>query len=212
MMAYQYLIDFLYVLIVCNVNVLLLKIKELKGSSTPATLIAPYKLGSMTKKKSRSHSNKRAAELYLSEKYLRVVKRIEPNVDSKSIVDRATKRPLDHVLADLDRLDERDEDQIREFVEANFHEAGIEIVAAKLPDWSAEPKFLSSLQNHKLRAFATHLNSTWLHLCKRFDYDKLGDGCVSSHLHMKHPFVVPGGRFREIYYWDTYWTLEGKHK
>ncbi|KCZ75523.1 hypothetical protein H311_03498, partial [Anncaliia algerae PRA109] len=24
-----------------------------------------------------------------------------------------------------------------------------------------------------------------------------------------HPFIIPGGRFREYYYWDTYWILEG---
>ncbi|OUC44428.1 alpha,alpha-trehalase [Trichinella nativa] len=24
-----------------------------------------------------------------------------------------------------------------------------------------------------------------------------------------HPFIIPGGRFREFYYWDTYWILKG---
>lgn len=26
---------------------------------------------------------------------------------------------------------------------------------------------------------------------------------------LPHPFIVPGGRFREIYYWDTFWTIQG---
>lgn len=26
---------------------------------------------------------------------------------------------------------------------------------------------------------------------------------------MKNPFIVPGGRFREYYYWDTYWIVLG---
>ena len=26
---------------------------------------------------------------------------------------------------------------------------------------------------------------------------------------MERPFVVPGGRFREMYYWDSYWTIQG---
>ena len=25
----------------------------------------------------------------------------------------------------------------------------------------------------------------------------------------KHPFVVPGGRFQETYYWDSYWIVLG---
>jgi alpha,alpha-trehalase len=31
----------------------------------------------------------------------------------------------------------------------------------------------------------------------------------SSELPLAHPYVVPGGRFREIYYWDSYFTMLG---
>ena len=31
----------------------------------------------------------------------------------------------------------------------------------------------------------------------------------SSLLPLPHPYVVPGGRFREIYYWDSYFTMLG---
>lgn len=31
----------------------------------------------------------------------------------------------------------------------------------------------------------------------------------SSALPLPHPYVVPGGRFREIYYWDSYFTMLG---
>jgi alpha,alpha-trehalase len=30
-----------------------------------------------------------------------------------------------------------------------------------------------------------------------------------SLIHVPHPFVAPGGRFREFYYWDTYWIVKG---
>jgi alpha,alpha-trehalase len=30
-----------------------------------------------------------------------------------------------------------------------------------------------------------------------------------SALPLDKPFVVPGGRFREMYYWDSYFTLLG---
>lgn len=26
---------------------------------------------------------------------------------------------------------------------------------------------------------------------------------------LPHPFIVPGGRFRELYYWDSYWIIQG---
>ena len=27
--------------------------------------------------------------------------------------------------------------------------------------------------------------------------------------YLPEPFIVPGGRFREMYYWDSYWTIQG---
>ncbi|OIN60494.1 trehalase [Arsenicibacter rosenii] len=37
--------------------------------------------------------------------------------------------------------------------------------------------------------------------------DPLVEG--SSRLPLPHPYVVPGGRFREIFYWDSYFTMLG---
>ena len=31
----------------------------------------------------------------------------------------------------------------------------------------------------------------------------------SSRVPLPHPYVVPGGRFREIFYWDSYFTMLG---
>ena len=31
----------------------------------------------------------------------------------------------------------------------------------------------------------------------------------TSLMFMEKPFIVPGGRFREMYYWDSYWTILG---
>jgi alpha,alpha-trehalase len=31
----------------------------------------------------------------------------------------------------------------------------------------------------------------------------------TSRIHVPNPVVVPGGRFNESYYWDTYWIIEG---
>lgn len=150
----------------------------------------------------------KAEKLYLNEKYLRLVKLANLRVDSKSIVDRATKRPLNEVLNDLEKLNESNLTEINLFINKNLHEPGIEIIKANYTDWSEKPKFLESLRKEKLVLFAKSLNKIWLDLYKRFDFSKLENGSVSSHLPMKYPFIVPGGRFLEIYYWDTYWVME----
>ena len=30
-----------------------------------------------------------------------------------------------------------------------------------------------------------------------------------SLVYVPNPFIIPGGRFRESYYWDSYWVVQG---
>ena len=50
-----------------------------------------------------------------------------------------------------------------------------------------------------------HIAVLWGLLRRRPDRPAPG----SSLLPLPHPYIVPGGRFREIYYWDTYFTSLG---
>lgn len=50
-----------------------------------------------------------------------------------------------------------------------------------------------------------YLADTWQQLQRSPDTPVAG----SSLLPLPYPYVVPGGRFREIYYWDSYFTLLG---
>ncbi|HEU4608798.1 MAG TPA: alpha,alpha-trehalase TreF [Chitinophagaceae bacterium] len=50
-----------------------------------------------------------------------------------------------------------------------------------------------------------HIRNLWNVL--RRDPDKPVEG--SSLLPLPYPYIVPGGRFREIYYWDSYFTMLG---
>lgn len=50
-----------------------------------------------------------------------------------------------------------------------------------------------------------HIESLWQIL--RREPDKQVEG--SSLLALPYPYIVPGGRFREIYYWDSYFTMLG---
>jgi alpha,alpha-trehalase len=51
----------------------------------------------------------------------------------------------------------------------------------------------------------THLNKTWKILERKPERTSE----FSSLLPLSYPYIVPGGRFREIYYWDSYFTMEG---
>ncbi|WP_375444024.1 alpha,alpha-trehalase TreA [uncultured Fibrella sp.] len=55
---------------------------------------------------------------------------------------------------------------------------------------------------------STHINTLWKHLTRA------ADAAVpnSSRVALPHAYVVPGGRFREIFYWDSYFTMLGLRK
>ena len=51
-----------------------------------------------------------------------------------------------------------------------------------------------------------HIHGLWDHLTRPADKVKKNRG---SKIPLPHPYVVPGGRFDEIYYWDSYFTMLG---
>jgi alpha,alpha-trehalase len=51
-----------------------------------------------------------------------------------------------------------------------------------------------------------HLEALWPTLIRPADKPT---NHYSTLIPLPHPYVVPGGRFREIYYWDSYFTMQG---
>ena len=74
-------------------------------------------------------------------------------------------------------------------------------------DWKLCPQFLTIIKNNKIRDFAEDLNKRWPLLGRRMKEDI--DWTRTSLLYLPNPVVVPGGRFREVYYWDSYWIIRG---
>ena len=55
------------------------------------------------------------------------------------------------------------------------------------------------------RSMETHIRDLWPLLTRPAD----SAGIASSLIPLPRPYVVPGGRFREVYYWDSYFTMLG---
>jgi alpha,alpha-trehalase len=53
------------------------------------------------------------------------------------------------------------------------------------------------------RPITEHLRLLWDELQRQ------PDEVAGSLISLPHPYIVPGGRFREIYYWDSYFTMLG---
>jgi alpha,alpha-trehalase len=50
-----------------------------------------------------------------------------------------------------------------------------------------------------------HIRALWPQLVRKHPLPCGGDSLLA----LPHPYVVPGGRFRELYYWDSYFTMLG---
>lgn len=49
-----------------------------------------------------------------------------------------------------------------------------------------------------------HIDTLWKVLARKAD-----TATVGSLIPLPYPYIVPGGRFREVYYWDSYFTMLG---
>nr|XP_010919275.1 probable trehalase [Elaeis guineensis] len=102
-------------------------------------------------------------------------------------------------VSDLDR-----------FLGGYFGEAGSDLVHAEPEDFVAEPEgFLPKVENPKVRAWALEVHSLWKKLTRRVSDEVKRRPERHTLLPLPGPVVVPGSRFREVYYWDSYWTIRG---
>ncbi|CAG0908772.1 unnamed protein product, partial [Cyprideis torosa] len=99
--------------------------------------------------------------------------------------------------------------KIKEFVFDNFDPPGSELIDVVPADFSESPKFLERIHDANVREWASELHQLWKKLGKKVVDDVRDNPSQYSILYVPHPTIVPGGRFREFYYWDSYWTIRG---
>jgi alpha,alpha-trehalase len=76
-------------------------------------------------------------------------------------------------------------------------------LAAFVSDQFILPSTPPTVLNENL-TITEHCHRLWPLLTRTITHNN-----YSSLIEVPHPFVVPGGRFREFYYWDTYFTMLG---
>lgn len=150
------------------------------------------------------------SEIYCQGKMLDEIQRSGIFLDSKTFVDMPTKRPESQVLAAFHDLPENASlSDLHKFLNENFDPPGSELDYPNPEDWKDNIELFNNIHDPDLLEFSKEIHCKWKNLIRVVNFSRLCEGCVSSHLNLKFPFVVPGGRFREFYYWDTFWILEG---
>ena len=91
----------------------------------------------------------------------------------------------------------------------NFAQEGTELESVTPNDWIENPAFVDDISVEEYKELALIMNAVWKNLTRKFARSQSEIERYSSLIYLDHPFVVPGGRFREVYYWDSYWTVKG---
>ena len=100
--------------------------------------------------------------------------------DEKDFVDCVPKRAPAEIVADYEREKGKPGFDLRAFVRANFTTARSDTIRS-------------------------HIEALWDQLARNAVKPPEG----SSLLALPRPYVVPGGRFQELYYWDSYFVMLG---
>ncbi|XP_076237500.1 trehalase isoform X2 [Calliopsis andreniformis] len=134
--------------------------------------------------------------------------------DSKTFVDMKMKHPPNETLLLFQEFMKRTDQmptrhQIEQFVNDTFDPEGSEFEEWDPADWTNHPKFLNRILDDELRKFASDLNHIWKMLGRKMKDDVRINEDHYSIIYVPNPVIVPGGRFREFYYWDSYWIIKG---
>mmetsp|Transcript_88547 Transcript_88547/g.154742 ORF Transcript_88547/g.154742 Transcript_88547/m.154742 type:complete len:578 (+) Transcript_88547:84-1817(+) len=154
----------------------------------------------------------RAANVFCGGPILEAVQMARLFPDSKTFVDMPLKEDPEVVLEAFEKLSpeqKEDPEQLKVFVDTWFGEAGSDFEVWIPPDMVDEPKRLMTIQNPEMRNWALEINKLWPVLGRKTKDIVTKFPQRTTLLPRTFAMMVPGGRFREMYYWDTYWVLKG---
>ena len=108
--------------------------------------------------------------------------------DGKTFPDCIPKRSLEEINQDF--LNQK-------------HTANFDLKKFVLENFSLPKAPTADYKSDTTKTTTEHITSLWEVLTR--SPDEQGGSIIP----LPHPYVVPGGRFREIYYWDSYFTMLG---
>ncbi|MEH0157812.1 alpha,alpha-trehalase TreF [Limibacter armeniacum] len=109
--------------------------------------------------------------------------------DGKTFVDCVPKEEVDKIVQEYEAEKNQQGFQLDSFVKEHFD----------LP-----VQYASGFKSDTTNTVEEHILTLWKVLRRDADSANIG-----TRIALPHPYIVPGGRFGEIYYWDSYFTMLG---
>ena len=154
------------------------------------------------------------SQVYCHGELLDTVQKLDMFEESKYFVDMGLRVPESDVIESFNQLtveQKTNSSFMFDWVNVNFAEPGFEFDDVEFTIEN-DPQFLSRINDSTYRNWAHQLYKIWPQLGRGVKPIVAQQPDRTSFLPLKHQTVVPtghDGRFRESYYWDTFWTLRG---
>jgi alpha,alpha-trehalase len=110
--------------------------------------------------------------------------------DSKCFVDAVPLFNVAEIRDKYEKLITKSDSAITDFIHINFK------LSSKTPMYQSDSLSINE-----------HITKLWNTLKRQPDEKQSG-----TLIPLPYPYIIPGGRFREIYYWDSYFTMLGLQK
>ncbi len=108
--------------------------------------------------------------------------------DQKTFVDSKPRLPIREILTEYDKTKKLPDFRLRSFIDKHFFLPNQESSTRQLPVTGSIDEYIDRMWN----------------VLTRYPEPE-----YSTLIPLPHPFIVPGGRFGEIFYWDSYFTMLG---
>ncbi|KAH8254403.1 hypothetical protein KR032_009879 [Drosophila birchii] len=155
-----------------------------------------------------------SCQIYCTGDLLHTIQMAKLFADSKTFVDMKLNNPPAKTLADFEALMEAknrtpSREDLKQFVDEYFSPKGTELEVWTPTDWKENPSFLDLIPDPDLKQWGMELNNIWRDLGRKMKDDVLKNPEYYSIIPVPNPVIIPGGRFIEFYYWDSYWIIRG---
>ncbi|XP_018901981.2 trehalase isoform X1 [Bemisia tabaci] len=154
------------------------------------------------------------SKIYCDSELLHDVELAHIYPDSKTFVDKRMKFSEPYILSKYEELKAKNEgkppskEELVDFVSEHF-EDGDELEKWDPPDFKPETTLMAKVSDEGYKKFLSGLQQVWKILARKIKPEVNENSDRYSLIYVPNGFCIPGGRFRELYYWDTYWIING---
>ncbi|XP_051137817.1 probable trehalase isoform X2 [Andrographis paniculata] len=133
--------------------------------------------------------------------------------DPKPYVDLSLKQNLSAAVEAFEKIPKSgaaEAEGLAAFLAEYTSDAEADLVHVDPADFVDRPtNFLPKVESPAVRAWALEVHQLWKNLSRKVSGQVIEKPDLHTLLPLPNPVIIPGSRFTEVYYWDSYWIIRG---